>query len=76
MNAAPFSLYQNIDYNSSKLFTGSPPVSIFSGFSKKSFTITKNPTLSFPSTILWSYDNAKYIIGRISTLPLMAMGLS
>src|SRR5699024_11899622 len=36
------------------------------GSSNISLMRTKNCTASLPSTIRWSYDNAKYIIGRTS----------
>ena len=37
-----------------------------SGSSSRFLIVTRNPTASLPSTIRWSYERAKYIIGRFS----------
>src|SRR5690606_14098382 len=64
-----------IYYNSNAL-VGLLSIKSSTGFSNASFTATKNPTDSLPSIIRWSYDNAIYIIGAITTCPFTATGLS
>ena len=49
-------------YNS-KAFLGLLSHNNSNGFSSASLTATRKPTDSRPSMILWSYDNATYIIG-------------
>src|SRR5262249_17812510 len=45
-----------------------------SGFSMHSLTRTRKLTASRPSTIRWSYESARYIMGRITTWSSMATG--
>src|SRR5687767_2505545 len=64
-------------HSPSKISSGCfPPNSMRSGCSHISFTFTRKPTDSLPSMMRWSYESATYIIGRITTCPFTATGLS
>jgi len=51
-------------------------ISIRAGSSRHCFTRFKNVTASRPSTRRWSYVNATYIIGLMTTAPFTATGRS